>query len=339
MGGKIVCFTVINDLRHDQRMERICSTLAASGYRVEIIGRRFPDSPPTDDKPYRQIRLRCLIRKGKAAYVEYNLRLFFFLLFKRLHILGTVDCDTLPAGWLIRNIRGIKLVFDAHEWFSEVPEVVERPTVQRVWQWVEKKLIRRADAAYSVCAPIAEHYSRISGVSFGVIMNAPAYQGETERLADDERFILYQGALNKGRGLEAIITAMHQLPLKLVLVGEGDLSAELRAMVQRLGLSQKVQFAGWVKPDKLPTYTRRAWLGLNVSENLGLSYYYSLNNKFFDYIHSGLPSLVNPFPEYMRLMKQWQVGIPVWFKPCFNLCNLLKGMNNWLPTVGKLQKC
>ena len=77
------------------------------------------------------------------------------------------------------------------------------------------------------------------------------------------------------------------------------------------GLEQKVHFAGWVAPEQLKYHTCKAWLGLNVSENHGLSYYYSLNNKFFDYIHAGLPSLINAFPEYLHLMEQWQVGIAV----------------------------
>ena len=51
-------------------------------------------------------------------------------------------------------------------------------------------------------------------------------------------------------------------------------------------------------------------MGYNVSENLGLSYYYSLNNKFFDYVAAELPSLVNDFPEYTKLMADFQVGLP-----------------------------
>jgi hypothetical protein len=47
-----------------------------------------------------------------------------------------------------------------------------------------------------------------------------------------------------------------------------------------------------------------------VSQNAGLSYYLSLNNKFFDYTKALLPSLINPFPEYLTLMKEFQVGLP-----------------------------
>ena len=55
--------------------------------------------------------------------------------------------------------------------------------------------------------------------------------------------------------------------------------------------------------------TKKAFLGYNVSQNMGLSYYYSLNNKFFDYVEAELPSIINNFPEYTKLISQYQVGL------------------------------
>lgn len=309
MEGKYICLTVINDLSADQRMQRICNSLAGAGHRVELIGRMLPDSRQLPGRSWKQTRLRCFFRKGKMAYAEYNLRLFFYLLFHRFEVLCSVDCDTLPAGWLLRRFRRFRLIFDAHEWFSEVPEVVERPGVQRIWQWVEKRLVPGVDGAYSVCQSVADAYHKASGVQVGVVMNAPPLAAVRQHRAADARNILYQGALNAGRGLEAMIDAMPLLDLQLHIIGEGDLSAELRQRTQQRGVEHKVQFLGWLPPESLPEYTAAAWLGLNVSENLGKSYYYSLNNKFFDYIHAGLPSLINPFPEYLRMLERWKVGI------------------------------
>lgn len=310
--GKRIIFTVINDLHTDRRMERICSTLAEAGHEVTLIGRLLPESRALPQRAYRTRRLRCRFHKGKLFYLEYNLRLLLFLCFKRFDILGTVDADTLPAGWMLRKLKPIKLVFDAHEWFSQVPEVVVRPRVQRVWEWVERRLIPGADAAYTVCGAIAEHYTKLSGVPFRVVMNAPPLDAmHPPHQPESPPFILYQGALNQGRGIEAMIRALHHLDIRLVLVGEGDLSQPLRRMVREEGLEHKVHFAGWIAPDQLKYQTCKAWLGLNVSENQGLSYYYSLNNKFFDYIHAGLPSLINAFPEYLSLMQQWEVGLAV----------------------------
>jgi glycosyltransferase involved in cell wall biosynthesis len=310
--GKRIIFTVVNDLHTERRMDRICSTLAAAGYEVMLLGRLLPESTALPERNYRTHRLRCWVNKGKLFYLEFNLRLLFYLCFRSFDILGTVDADTLPAGWLLRHLKRIKLVFDAHEWFSQVPEVVCRPAVQGIWEWVERKLIPAADAAYTVCSSIADHYTKISGIPFQVIMNAPPLDSNHPKHEPEEpHFILYQGALNRGRGIEAMIQALHRLDIRLVLVGEGDLSQELRELVKREGLDHKVHFAGWVAPEQLKYHTCKAWLGLNVSENQGLSYYYSLNNKFFDYIHAGLPSLINAFPEYLHLMEQWQVGIAV----------------------------
>ena len=44
--GKRIIFTVTNDLRYDQRMQRICTTLSAEGYEVALIGRQLTSSIP-----------------------------------------------------------------------------------------------------------------------------------------------------------------------------------------------------------------------------------------------------------------------------------------------------
>lgn len=65
---------------------------------------------------------------------------------------------------------------------------------------------------------------------------------------------------------------------------------------------------GFIQPEYLKFITNKAYVGYNVSENMGLSYYYSLNNKFFDYVMSELPSIINDFPEYTKLVGEYQVG-------------------------------
>jgi glycosyltransferase involved in cell wall biosynthesis len=130
-------------------------------------------------------------------------------------------------------------------------------------------------------------------------------------------YILYQGVLNEGRGLEALLDAMPQVSARLVICGEGDLSAELRARAERLGLlaSGQVEFRGFVLPTELRTITQQASLGVMLLENRGLSYYYSLANKFFDYLHAGIPQLVVDFPEYRRLNDLYDVAEVVALTP------------------------
>ncbi len=96
---------------------------------------------------------------------------------------------------------------------------------------------------------------------------------------------------------------------QLVLAGEGDLSLLLHQKSKDLGLDDRVLFLGYVKPEDLKNLTAKAWLGLNLLENRGLSYYYSLANKFFDCVQAGVPVLTMDFPEYRALNEQHEVAI------------------------------
>jgi hypothetical protein len=105
---KIIC-TVTNDLNYDQRMIRICTSLVNAGYDVELVGRLRKHSLPVTERNYKQTRLRCFFNKGKFFYLEYNIRLFFFLVFRNADVFSAVDLDTLLANTLASRIRSKKL--------------------------------------------------------------------------------------------------------------------------------------------------------------------------------------------------------------------------------------
>jgi glycosyltransferase involved in cell wall biosynthesis len=332
--GRRIIFTVTNDLSFDQRMQRICSSLAAAGYEVTLVGRLKKTSKPLSSQPYQQVRLKYLLfNKGKLFYLEFNLRLLLFLLFVPCDGICSIDLDTAMPGIWVAKLRRKKHVFDAHELFTHVPEVARRAKVQAVWEWVQKYTFKHTDAAYTVGPAIAEYFGERYNTQVGVVRNMPLSTVSAEQNTNPgqaanynhsetiltpnpfeflrkKRFILYQGALNEGRGLEVLIKAMKEIPCELVLAGEGDLSDALRRQVVEEGLSDRVFFLGMIAPAELPLLTPLAYLGFNVSENVGLSYYLSLNNKFFDYTQSRLPSLVNPYPEYTKLLSEFQVGLP-----------------------------
>jgi len=321
--GKRIIFTVSNDLRYDQRMLRVCTTLSAAGYEVALVGRHLPSSIPLQPQPYQQIRLKHLFfTAGKLFYIEYNLRLLFFLLFQRFDAICSIDLDTSIPGILISKIKNKPHLFDAHELFTHTPEVERRKSIQKIWEAVQKFTFKHTNAAFTVGPAIAQYFEEKYNKPVAVVRNMPIKRGATNPnntplpawqskidALQGQRFILYQGALNEARGLESMIHAMTEIPAILVLAGEGDLSQTLRNLTQSLNLEHKVIFLGMVTPNELPQLTKQAYIGYNVSQNAGLSYYLSLNNKFFDYTKAHLPSLINPFPEYLALMKEFKVGL------------------------------
>lgn len=305
---KKIILTVTNDLNFDQRMIKISTTLAHNGYEVLLVGRKRKSSKALKEQPFQQKRIHCIFEKGKFFYLEYNLRLFFFLLFQKADILCAIDLDTILPNLWVSKIKNSHLVYDAHEYFTEVPELLDRKFTKKIWENIEAYALKHVKNAYTVGPEIARLFQEKYGLKFEVIMNAPRIK-TIYKLEREYGVLLYQGALNKGRGIENYIDMMTDLDAHLWIIGEGDLSKELRERAEQLNLNHKITFWGFVDPVELPNFTRKAYIGLNVSENLGLSYYYSLNNKCFDHIHALLPTVTNPFPEYMAINNRWETMV------------------------------
>ncbi len=305
---KKLLFAVTTDLAYDQRMQRICGSLASHGYEVELVGRELPDSGPLQTQLYRQHRLRCRFHSGKRFYLEFMLRLFLYLRQRRYHAYCAIDLDTALPVYGVARLANKPFIYDAHEYFPEMVEVTNRKATKLAWTVVERFIITRTRYAYTVTESIAQVFCQKYQRRFEVIRNIPPLVAYTPP-ARDSHTILYQGAVNAGRGLEQLLQAMVGLEAKLVICGTGDVLPQLRQQAKALGITHKVDFRGRVLPLELLPLARRCTIGVMLLENKGLSYYYSLANKFFDYIHAGLPQLVIDFPEYRQLNEAYQVGL------------------------------
>ncbi len=306
-----ILLTVTNDLTYDQRMQRICTTLAQAGYEVQLIGRKLPTSKPLRDFPFKQKRLYCYFKKGKFFYLEYNVRLFFYLLFATTDAVCAIDLDTILPAFFSTKLRRKKLIYDAHEYFTEVPEVVDRPQIKRVWERIAQLTIPRTKYAYTVCESLAEIFENQYNTKFEVVRNTPKRQTTDRPITNHQSpIILYQGALNEGRGVAEAIEAMQEIEeAELWLAGEGDLSQELRELAKKLKVTERVKFLGYVEPTDLQQLTPQATIGLNLLENKGLNYYYALSNKFLDYIQAGVPSINMNYPEVRKILEEYEVGL------------------------------
>lgn len=305
---------MINDLVTDNRVHKVVVSLKKMGFEPLLIGRVLPESHPVE-RDYQMHRMKLVFRTGPLFYFEYNLRLFFHLLKSRIDVFVANDLDTLPANFLAAKIKRKPLVYDSHEYFTEVPELIGRPVVRTIWLGLEKLLVPRVDAAYTVCDSIAEVYHDLYQVDFKVVRNLPVCsqmvhpQAEADKKPDLKKIILYQGALNLGRGIEAAIRAMQYLEeTELWLAGDGDLTDQLKQLVSESGLESKVKFLGRLPLAELSKITRQADLGISLEEDLGLNYRFALPNKLFDYIQAGVPVLVSNLPEMKRIVDQYQIG-------------------------------
>ena len=307
----ILCVT--SDIATDQRVNRIAHSLKKIPADILITGILFPASLSLPDELFQTHRIRLIFKKGPLFYSEFNIRLFFYLLFSRADILVANDLDTLPAVFLASIVKRIPLVYDSHEYFTELPELVDRRHVKRIWEKLESLILPRIRHAYTVSPSIAADYGKKYRIRMSVIRNLPMRNADIPRgnslRKRDEKLLIYQGALNMGRGLENAIRAMQFLEnTSLLIAGSGYYENVLRELTQSLKLHEKVRFLGRIRPEKLIHYTAQADLGISLEEHKGLNYYYALPNKLFDYIQAQIPVLVSDMPEMVAIVKNYGVG-------------------------------
>ena len=265
---KRIVFTVTNNLVYDQRMNRICTSLANAGYRVTLIGRKGYSDVSLIAKPYQQKRLFTFFSKGFGFYAEYNIRLFFYLLFVKMDVLCCIDLDTILPVWLAKKKKKTKRVYDAHEYFSQQKEIITRPKVHLVWKWIEKTFTPKFKIGYTVSHGIAAALKKKYQVDYDVIRNVPLLTELNTELQKQGKLILYQGAVNEARGLEFLIPAMQEIDAALHIYGDGNFMKQVKKLIAANNLQDKVLVKGKVLPEQLNEITQAAHIGINLVENV-----------------------------------------------------------------------
>ena len=148
------------------------------------------------------------------------------------------------------------------------------------------------------------------GIQMLVVRNVPIMKKIKLKIHSKKyKRIIYQGAVNKDRGVDLMIKSMSYIDnAKLYIVGGGDLINEMMELVTMLKLEDKVVFLGQVHFNELFDITRGCDLGLSFESDTCFAYKFSLPNKIFDYINAELPILISDLPEFKNIIKHYELG-------------------------------
>ena len=98
---------------------------------------------------------------------------------------------------------------------------------------------------------------------------------------------------------------------KLVICGDGNFMDQLKELIVTNQVQDKVELKGMLQPGELWKISQQATIGVAFPENIGLNQYLALANKFFDYMHAGLPQVTVDFPEYKKINDKYRVAVLV----------------------------
>ncbi len=328
--------SVTNDLVTDRRVDKSCRALIKSSYEVSLVGRKKRDSLPLELRDYKTHRMRLLFEKGPLFYAEYNFRLYLYLLFHKADLLFSNDLDSLLANYLASKIKRIPIVYDSHEYFTEVPELVGREAVQRVWRSIEAFIFPKLKTVITVSESIAKIYSKKYGNKVKVVRNIPPTQQTADSLKTkeelgiptDTKIIILQGAgINIHRGAEEMVDAMANIKDAVLLIaGDGDVIDILKEKAEKPELKNKVLFFPKQAFDTLYNFTVYADLGISFNKDTNLNYRYSLPNKLFEYIHAGVPVLASSLVEIKNIIDTYCVGMTIEDHSPENIAQTINGI-------------
>ena len=311
---KKIIVSVISDLVTDQRVQKECNTLYEMGYEVLLIGRKSKRNFLLKDLPYKTIRFYNPFSGSPFMYLIFNVQLFFYLLFKRSDILWSNDLDTLLPNFLVSHIKKVKLVYDSHEYFTES---VYKKSSKRIWENLEKRLFPHLKNVITVNCSIREAYEKKYGIPITVVRNVPYRLVEDPAITKpgvpaDKKILVMQGiGLNENRGAEEAVLMMQYLPNDFILyfIGSGTILSRLKMTVADLKLGSRITFIDVLPYKQMMEYTKQCFLGL-IFEKIDFSdeHLFALPNKFFDYIHSGIPVLSSEAVEIKAIIEKYQIG-------------------------------
>ena len=315
-----------SELTHESRILRITSALAEANVFdcIEIIGVSSPVLPLIEsiDSKREIVRIPRKFFKGKNGFlfkliktIEWSVRVLLYVRKKPLRCINAHSLAVLPLCAIAAFITDSRLVYDTHELETETSGF--KGFRQKFGRFIERIFIARCDSIMVVSGSIADWYQKAYSIPKPtVVRNIPQFLPPRDvnvsamrdrlGLSNNRIVFIYQGGFISGRGIERLLKIFSMQPsVDLLFMGQGPLEPLIK---QATNSYSNIRLIPPVPPEEVLNYTVVADIGICLTDNSCLSHYYSLPNKVFEYLHAGLPIMVNQLKEQEELVKKYNCG-------------------------------
>lgn len=336
-------------LWRDSRTLKQAMTLARLGYRSVVIADRrrwdldaaqlpeFPARPSTETPavPERgRIRSRIGFEKlpaiAQSPFFLYWLARYFrryvwqvAVQLPRASLYCLHEFSSFPAVWVAARLSGAPIIYDAHDFYSQMVEEADRTRFERRFivpfqRWLEGVCIRRAAAVLTVSEGVGELMRERFGVTPAVVRNChdarldrPGHRGLKDRLGlrPGDFLLVAIGNAKQGYAVDVAIEALRCLPkhVHLALIGDGHQSHADRLRADML--SSRVHLSGFLPPTELVPTVRDADAALILYYDRSANHRAALPNKLFQSIAAELPILYPDLPQIARVLRASGAGL------------------------------
>lgn len=223
-------------------------------------------------------------------------------------------------GIFARILRKKPFVFEVRDLWPELPRemgVISNPVILFLMSCLEWLSYHVANSCIGLSPGIVKGIVRrninpkfVTMIPNGCdlkLFNQVDIQGwRPQGVKESDFMAVFTGAHGLANGLDAVLNAAECLmrkgryDIKMVFIGEGKLKPELIKYAEKKELVNCI-FHNSVSKIRLSGLLKEADLGMMILANIPAFYYGTSPNKFFDYIASGLPVLIN-YPGWLADM-------------------------------------
>lgn len=328
-----VVMLLSNAYRPDPRVLKEARSLAGAAYNVTIIAwDREGKYPPAEQTNGFAVQRVQDVRSSYGAGLAQALRLprFWLAAWRRLNrlrpdVVHCHDFDTLPPGWLWAKLHRRPVIYDAHEYYTELQKPRLRGLAGKVLlpliSMAEQALSRSSAAVVTVDERIASRYRNRRIVVIGHYPPADFAQNAAQSHASRSTqhaapTLVYAGRFSTDRGMVVIAQALQHLAQqglhpRLRLLGTWTSQLEEQTFSQAMaGLEDQLEMVGWAPFEQVPAQLVSADVALALLQPIE-RYQVALPVKLFEYMACGLPVVISDFAPNRTVVAGADCGLLV----------------------------
>lgn len=250
-------------------------------------------------------------------FFSFQLVILSKYFFKKVDFINCHSLSVLPVGVLLKSFKKSKLIYDAHE--LETERAGLKGAKQKMSKYLERALFPFVDSTIVVSNSINEWYQKeynsnrvytvrnVPDLRFSEVPANNKLLKEKFGVRPDEILYIYQGLFGRGRAIEILLNVFCESNTNahIVFMGYGLYEEKIKTYAKN---NVNIHFQEAVPPDEIIKYSSSADVGLCLIENIGLSYYYCLPNKVFEYTLAKIPVIVSDFPDLSEFIDTLNCG-------------------------------
>ena len=285
------------------------------------------------------VLILLLLLKRKVYQLMSVVQVIILMVYKGLKARADVyhahDLNTLFQGIICAKLRRKKIIYDSHE--VQISRNGYHPLFTLM---IERSLVRFADCIIMTTKTRGDYFEHIYKRKPYIISNYAEFIDYDEvipfdfytqyQLNHETKILLYQGGIQKGRGLGELVKAMQEVEgAHLFIIGpsfKGE-KERLLELIKEANLHAKITFIDKVPYKDLLSYTKSAYIGFQLLQPINFNHMSALSNKLFEYMMMHVPIIACDLIEIQEVIKEAGVGLTV--DSC-NSLEIAKAINHLL---------